>query len=70
MTCRQARSMARRNSIKEQVMCAFYALLTALLIANWFTGCGTFTRTIEGEIIHGSCVFIPAFAIHTPVTPQ
>lgn len=51
-------------------MCAFYALLTALLIANWFTGCGTFTRTIEGEIIHGSCVFIPAFAIHTPVTPQ
>ena len=70
MTRRQARAIARRNTIRDYVMGALFALLTTIVVINWMTGCGTFTRTPEGRIIHGSCVFIPAFAIHTPTTPQ
>lgn len=70
MTRRQARAIERRNLIGEYVMGSVAILLTLLLAFNWMSGCGTFTRTIDGKIIHGSCVFIPSFAIHTPVTPQ
>lgn len=70
MTRRQAQAIARRSQIKEFVVVTLFALLTTIIVINWMTGCGTFTRTPEGRIIHGSCVFIPSFAIHTPTTPQ
>lgn len=47
-------------------MGALCALLFTFLAINWIMGCGTFTRTIDGKIIHGKCVGIPAFAITTP----
>lgn len=67
MTRRQCqRAAARRHTIADYIMGALCALLIAFVTINWITGCGTFTRTIDGKIIHGTCVGIPAFAITTP----
>lgn len=67
MTRRQRqRAAARRNIIAEYIVGALCALLITFVTINWITGCGTFTRTIDGKIIHGKCVGIPAFAITTP----
>ena len=44
---------------KNALLGALYGLLTAWVLVNWVTGCGTFERTIDGQIIHGQCVLIP-----------
>ena len=49
--------------MKHALIQAFQAITIALLISwvaiNWVTGCGEYTRTIDGKIIWGQCVLVP-----------
>lgn len=47
------------DTIATMFLGALYGLLIVWVGANWFTGCGTFERTIDGQIIHGKCILIP-----------
>ena len=47
----------------DTVLMLTFGLILGTLIGwlgiNVITGCGDFTRTIDGEIIHGKCVAVP-----------
>ena len=49
--------------LMDTVLMLTFGLILGTLIGwlgiNVITGCGDFTRTIDGEIIHGKCVAVP-----------
>ena len=47
------------TGIKNTALGALYGLLIAWVVINWVIGCGEFTRTVDGQILHGKCVLVP-----------